>query len=1111
MSSETADLRLSDRRYFGSEPSSKMSRFSSSQIENLLHIQAILVAYFYRFDGETTQYLDVYTPCLLSTSRRASTISLAVKVCGSTTLGEIKDELTEHFSNVLSGLTSISPASNQDRKLLPGDKSLVFYDVGYPIENWLDKNLLSDITVLCEVSDENMVVSFRSRFESLDEETLESLSKHFLKFAESEEFAGNQISVADICLNAIEDIELNTETYLASEAYPEFQFPHKIFENISYEFPCRMAMEFNGQRINYETLNKSANQIAHFLESLGVAKGKRCVVLIKPSFDTISVMLAIFKVGAVYVPVDYEYPPERIKYVIQDSNPAAILCIAETATLLDPDDRIINLDEFGTTRSEMPSTNLQESVLPEDDAYVFYTSGTTGKPKGVMGTYRNLFHYVSVAKAKFDMGADTIMPVVAKTSFSISFFETMTPLISGGACVLLPRADVLDVNRMIDVLRRVTMFHIGPSLLARIIRKIKQDDAFANFPNILHASTGGDMVPVELLHDMSKLFAGAEVYVIYGSSEIACMGCTYPVSHRELPAKTLVGKAFPGMQVEVVDADMNVLPVGWKGEICFIGDGVTRGYQNNSELTREKFFERGHKRGYRTGDVGRLDSDGNIEMLGRSDFQVKINGIRVELAEVDYYLKKSPHVAEIISKASRTEDGSIVIYACVVGELSRQQIGDIRKFLSNNIPEYMHPKGFIRIDNLPLNHNLKVDRKALPDPTVDNLIRESDYVAAETETERRLTKIWEDILGISPIGVNDDFFNSGGTSLQGVDLLVAIEEQLKSTISVNCFMQARTIRSLARHIDGAKLPFENSESTIALKKGEAEKTIFFIHDGEGDLLPYLSLAQSLDENWSAFGIAPRAQGYAKTVHTTFESMIEFYVSEIIRIKPEHPFLLAGLCVGGFLAYCVGCKLQDMGEQISHIVLFDSHYIDAKPIKGREHLQRSQRLKEAIASADNNSTVSRLIKTAKIVSAKGRRYLTYKINLHVQHLKNSLQLFLLANSAVDGAVMRRFAPSVDSVIRNAESRYTARPRFHGDVTLFRATKRLHLLDGLNIDDTPYQEIFEDEGLGWPGKFEGKLKIHDILAGHSTLLTPPYVNEISKEICRFTSIRDTGLTA
>lgn len=1103
MPREGAELIADETRFVQRYHSLSINRVSSSQLENLLHVYSVLTAYLYRYDGEVTQQIELYAPCLPSTSRRLLRTPLSIPVAGNTRLVDIKSELNEHVADLASGIVSISGSDGGSiSRCHPGDKLLIFYDADFPIENWLNGHSIADITVLCCLNAEDISIIFKSRFESIDEHVLDSLSKHFYAFAQSAEREGDEIAVANLNLLTPEDIDFNALVSPEHEVFCRFEPPHLIVEKFSAAFPSRTALRFVDKYIDYETLNRRANQLAHYLREQGVEKGERCVVLIKPSFDTIVVMLAILKIGAVYVPVDYEYPAQRIQHVIKDSNPVAILCTSETEALLDTDISKIIVDTVGTTIAGYSSENLKVDIGPDDEAYVFYTSGTTGQPKGVVGTYKNLHHYVSVAKTKFSMGPHTIMPVVAKSSFSISFFETLTPLISGGTCLLLPRSDVLDVNRMIEVLREITMFHIGPSLLSRIIRKIKQDDPSATFPNIQHASSGGDMVPVELLHDLTKLFVAAEVFVIYGSSEIACMGCTYMLDRRHLPQRTLVGKAFPGMQVKVVDGDMNELPPGWKGEICFSGTGVTRGYQHKPELSLEKYFDCNNRRGYRTGDIGRVDSSGNIEMLGRGDFQVKISGIRVELAEIDYYLKKAPHVTEIIAKAFVTENGDTVIYACVVDALTMQQIGDVRRYLSNNLPEYMHPKGFLRIDKMPLNHNLKVDRKALPDPAPHILIRESDYAGPTTITERSLAQIWEDMLGIQPIGVDDDFFASGGTSIQGIDLLVAIEEKLNRTISINEFMQARTIRGLARYVDGCNLTSEEPESLIKLKQGSSDKTIFFIHDGEGDVLPYFSLSQRLSDDWSVFGIAPCARGYAKMTHTSFDGMVDFYVAEIKRARPEGPYILGGLCIGGFLAYCVGCKLQEIGEKVDQIILFDSHHIDATPIKGREHSERNERLMRAIAQGKHNSSLVQALRATRIILSKSYGYCRYRYVVGTRRIVRSLQIYLLKHGDMNCRLMQRFAPNVDPVIRYAESRYGQRPRFKGNITLFKATRKLHTLDELEIDDTPYSDIFEDEGLGWPGRFDGNLEILDIDAGHSTLLTPPYVYEIAKQLERLT---------
>ncbi|MEN9520490.1 MAG: hypothetical protein RLZZ381_3078, partial [Cyanobacteriota bacterium] len=411
---------------------------------------------------------------------------------------------------------------------------------------------------------------------------------------------------------------------------------YRHFERYAQEFPESIAITFGEAQINYGELNSQANQLANYLISQNV-KPQDCVgVLVDPGSEILVAILAIHKINAIYVPIDTEYPLGRIKTIVEQVAPVAILCACDRFREINDNFNLNIINLFTLDLSSGDRFNLDYHCSPDSISHIFFTSGTTGTPKGVVSSHSNLIHYIFAAQEKYCFGVEDSFLAAARFTFSISLLMLLLPLVCGGRVNIITLKQLLEPNLLAKAIERSSFFHLSPSLLKMLLDHLDRDvQGVERFSHIKHASSGGDMIPAKILNRLNKVFTQAQVYAIYGSSEISCMGCTYFVPKELEIEETLVGRPFNNVQLRVLDRDRQVVPVGVKGEIYFSGQGITQGYLNLANLTEAKYMLLDGQRFYRTGDIGRLNPQGDLQMLGREDNQVQIRGMRLELGEIE--------------------------------------------------------------------------------------------------------------------------------------------------------------------------------------------------------------------------------------------------------------------------------------------------------------------------------------------------------------------------------------------------------------------------------------------------------------------------------------------
>src|SRR6185369_7245713 len=681
---------------------------------------------------------------------------------------------------------------------------------------------------------------------------------------------------------------------------------HELIAAQAARTPEAVAVSFRGQAaktLTYRELDRSANRLAHRLIGLGVVPEARVGVLLERSPELVIALLAILKTGAAYVPLDPAHPAERR---------ALILASAGAAIVLDETSSWSEIDQ--------PDTAPDVRSHPDQLAYVLYTSGSTGAPKGVMVEHRSVVNYLSWCTGAYGLVPGSRSLVHSPIGFDLTVTALFGPLLTGGEVCLVPEAPGLDELVAALAEREVQLLKVTPAHLEILNRQLTP--AAARHVKVL--VVGGEALPGDALELWRSHSPSTLVVNEYGPTE-ATVGCSVlALPAAEIPAgRVPIGHPIANARLYVLDDTLRPLPPGVRGEL-FLGGGIlARGYLGRADLTAESFVPDpcsgvAGARLYRTGDLVRRLPDGRFDFLGRLDGQVKIRGFRIEVGEIEATLSRHPQVAEAV--VTVREDGagpSRALAAYVVPGAARLTVEDLRSFLAGHLPAYMVPAFWVLLDALPLTANGKVDLRALPAPERPRG-EAGSYLAPRDTLELRLAQIWEDLLDAGhPIGVRDDFFAFGGHSLLAVQLVARIEQSLGSSLPVAALLRSPTVEALAALLrDGVEL---SGGPLIELAAGPRDgRPLFLVHPVGGEVLSYLHLARGLAAERSVYGL----QGNGES--RTLEEMATAYLDALRAVQPAGPYHLGGWSLGGVVAFEMARQLEAAGETVALLALLDSY-------------------------------------------------------------------------------------------------------------------------------------------------------------------------------------------
>ncbi|WP_146188357.1 non-ribosomal peptide synthetase [Methylosinus sporium] len=627
-----------------------------------------------------------------------------------------------------------------------------------------------DLTLALEEGDDGLIASFEYATALFDAQTIARMADHYVNLLEGI-VADPHSRVSRLpMLSDDERRRLLVEWNDTAAAYPRDEPIHDLFEEQVARMPEAVAVAFGGDRLTYGELNVKANRLAHRLCRLGVGPETVVGICVERSLEMIVALLGVLKAGGAYLPLDPDYPSERLAYMIDDASPALALTQRSLRERLPDTVETLCLDTDWASIEGESEANPVSRATAQNLAYVIYTSGSTGRPKGALIVHRNAVAMLHWAKGLF--GDERIEGLAAATSlsFDLSVFEIFLPLCRGIKLFVLK--DITELGRFER--HDGILINTVPSVMAELLR-LDRVPASARIINL-----AGEPLPRSLARTLNHRRGVEAVFNLYGPSECTTYS-SFAVLDKNDRRNPPIGRPISNTQIYLLDAGLEPVPAGVAGELYIGGAGLARGYLGRPDLTAERFvpnpFGDTGERLYRTGDLARYRADGDIEFLGRIDHQVKVRGFRIELGEVEAALSGVESVREAVAVAREDASGDKRLVAYVVGRVGADaSVAELRAALQRELPDYMVPSAFVVLDALPLTKNGKVDRKALPAPDVEAQIA-CAYVAPRTPVEETLCRIWADVLGLERVGIDDDFFEFGGHSLLAVRLLERLRRQ----------------------------------------------------------------------------------------------------------------------------------------------------------------------------------------------------------------------------------------------------------------------------------------------------------------------------------------------
>jgi amino acid adenylation domain-containing protein len=861
---------------------------------------------------------------------------------------------------------------------------------------------------------------------------------------------------------------------------------HQLFEEQVSRTPDATAVIFEGERTSYRDLNARANRLARHLRGLGVREESLVALLADRSLEALVGLLGILKAGGAYLPLDPIYPGDRLAYMLQQSRASVLLTERRLLALLPKRDVMtVFLDDSCPGGAE-EEQDLFCRTTHENLAYVMYTSGSTGRPKGVAMPHGPLVNLISwqLGKSKAGVGTKTLQ--FTSLGFDVSFQELFSTWCSGGALVVASESLRRDPDALLRLLNTEGVGRLFvPFVALQQMAEAASKNENMTPRNLQEIITAGEQLRITpALARFVERCGNCTLINQYGPTECHVV-TAFKLNDRPSTWETLppIGRPIANVRICIFDSGFHSVPVGVAGELYIGGDCLARGYLNFDDLTAERFVRdpsspETEQRLYKTGDLARWRSDGNIEFLGRIDQQLKVRGYRIELGEIEAVLGEHPDVRDAVAVARNRDDGNVVLVGYFVPRAGRPpKINELCRHLRKKLPDYMVPSAFVRLERLPLTPNGKVDRLALPPPDRSRPDLETGYVAPRTELEEQLAAIWAEFLGMEQVGIHDSFFDFGGHSLLAIQMAARVEKSFGTTLPPLAVFRRPTVEQFALGLHNPT-DFRSAGAVLEIQPKGSKPPLFFLPSitGQAEYLP--SLLKHLGPDQPVLGIGFPDPQQPPHPFATLEDIAKWCVEKILEARPVGPYSLAGYSFSGMLAYEVACQLRAKGGDVRLVAILDE---GPRPKKTLGRLLRYPRLvltnvpfwiAEVVLSAslrENVARVRRAIKTRM-------RALGVSGEVGTSHVS--------VDSIWD---VGEIAPATKEVMENNLRlffAYVPKP-YPGGIMLFRARARplLHSLD---------------RDLGWGNLAAGGVEIIDLPGSHDNLLSESSMRRVAKRL-------------
>lgn len=881
------------------------------------------------------------------------------------------------------------------------------------------------------------------------------------------------------------------EQFMARVNATQFHFekPIGIHECIQAVLPQlrvnHPAVVSVGRTLTYDELEVLSDLRAAVLQEKNIGPGRFVGVCIPRTVDLPVTLLAVLKSGAAYLPLDPAFPPDRLRYKVEDAGAELVIITRDLQERLQfPEDRVLYFDDFITAQ---PSKPLQRHpVNMETPAYVLYTSGSTGTPKGVLVKHAGVTNLLNDLAPKMGLDREEQLLAITTISFDISVLELFMPLLHGACVHIASREQAMDPLWIATYIEKnsIRFMQATPATFELMFHggwRGKRDLAIL---------CGGEALRIELAEKL--LSCTREIWNLYGPTETTIWSTISFVIHETLSRNRngimSIGRPVANTRLFVMDVNGSPCPVGVAGELWIAGAGVSAGYLNLPELTREKFLPApdGEGLAYRTGDRVLMDAQGRCYFLNRLDHQVKIRGFRIELGEIETALNSSPEIKQSVVMALPDKSGqnALVVWYTPSDPAAEEQriVQACKARMAASMPDYMIPTQWVRLASFPLTPNGKINRNALPKPgeqssPVTDAPRTDE---ALTPTQAMIRKLWEETLQLQHIRLDDDFFELGGHSILAVKIMVDLEKMTHMKLPLAVLFTSPTIRKLSELYERPASE-EHWNPIVPLKTTGTNKALYFAHGISGNVFKYHALAQRLESDQPGYGLQAFGLNGKDVPFREMSAMAAYHVKELRAFQPEGPYLLAGGSFGGYLAFEMARQLKKAGQEVPLVLLFD---IDA----GKKSDFLPAGMKQLVhAQLKAERMVKRAFELAMADREERNKY--FEARKKMQQRNNDIESWLEKHKMTEmiGQESAAYFRRIEESCHDALMQYKIQP-YDGDILLIRAKN--------GFFNNEY-----NEDLGWSNFIQGNVYMEMVNGDHNSIFWEPNVDQLASVVTAY----------